>query len=177
MTTPVSIARLEELLISEPASIMLIDAFSISHSSFTETQHIIRNYVPTGRMEATLEDDSVVTFQYVPIRLQRALQSGTLNQEFSITFQDLNEIIQTQEMRIPNGNTERPIIQIRTFEYNRATQTVTSQVEGPFVLRIDNIDYDGLGATVSAAPINTSQASTGVLMTTLAVTSLLGFTR
>ncbi len=177
MTIPVDLTRLEEILITEAATVMVIDTFSISHSLFSSTQHLMRNYVPGAEITATLEDSTSATFIYVPTLLERATQSGTLNQTFTITFQDLNEIIQAQEDLIPVGTEERPTIEIRSFEFNKATQQVVGQIEGPFVLRLDDINYDNLGATITAAPINTTQASTGRLMTTLAVQSLLGFTR
>ena len=177
MANTVVTDRLKEILSRSFADTIILETFEISHSQFSETKYLLRNYLPGGFVQATLEDDSIVTFQYVPTRLDRATQQGNLNQRFDITFQDLNEIIQVEEERIAPESREKPIIKIRSFEYSKRTRTVNALIEGPYELEVSVISYTELGARISAAPKNTSQPNSGRVMTTLAVQSLRGFTR
>ncbi len=177
MTDTVVTDRLKEILSRSFADTIILETFEISHSQFLETKYLLRNYLPGGSVQVTLEDDSQQTFLYVPTRLDRATQQGNLNQRFDITFQDLNEIIQEEEERIQPDDREKPIIRIRSFEYSKRTRTVNALIEGPYDLEVGLITYNELGARISAAPRNTSQPNSGRVMTTLAVQSLRGFTR
>jgi hypothetical protein len=96
--------------------------------------------------------------------LTRAGQDGNLNQRWSITLQDLNTEVQAYESMIPLDNDERPTVEIRTFEYDKRDGSVVL-LEGPYVTETEGINYDSVGAAITANAEKININGTGIKMT------------
>lgn len=153
-----------QALITNDAFKMLLETVTINHSAFTAPFRFVRNYVPGGSVTATLEDLSVVTFQYLPMVIQKASQDGNLNQTWKLVLQDLNTDIQAAEQAIPLDSDELPVIEVRTFEYDKRTAAVTL-IEGPYITNSVGIDYDNVGAAINAEANRVNISGTGFKMT------------
>lgn len=153
-----------QALITADAYLMYLETVVISHSVWAEPFRFSRNYVPGGSFTATLETSEEVTFSYIPMLLSRASQDGNLNQTWKITFQDLNTDIQEAEQLIPLDSDELPVIEIRTFEYDKRTGVATL-IEGPYVTTSVGVDYDSKGASVNAEANRVNINGSGFKMT------------
>ena len=158
MSNPETDAIIQALITNDSYK-MLLDAVTISHSTWAQPFRFTRNYVPGASF--TFEGD---VYSYLPMVINRAGQDGNLNQTWSITLHDLNTEIQEAESQIPLDNDEYPTIEIRTFEYDKRTSEVTL-LEGPYITNSTGINYDSTGATIEAEAERINVNGTGFKMT------------
>lgn len=158
MTNPVT-EKIVQALITNDAYKIQLDAVTLRHSVWPDALRFTRNYVPGGTF--TYEGE---TYQYLPMLLTRAGQDGNLNQRWSITLQDLNTEVQAYESMIPLDNDERPTVEIRTFEYDKRDGSVVL-LEGPYVTDTEGINYDSVGAAITANAEKININGTGIKMT------------
>lgn len=162
-----------DLLINRPRGVALLEVLEISHPAFSQTYYLLRNYVRNGLLNITLETGTQVTAQYVPSRIQWASSKTNMDQVHNVTIQDLNDIVQAEERRVPL-NDETPInCRIRTYR----SDDLTKPADGPVDLQVQSIDYDKRGCTFTASPPNANETGTGERMTVERFPMLRGFTQ
>lgn len=162
-----------DLLINRPRGVALLEVLEISHPAFSQTYYLLRNYVRNGLLNITLETGVQVTAQYVPSRIQWASSKTNMDQVHNVTIQDLNDIVQAEERRVPL-NDETPIsCRIRTYR----SDDLTKPADGPVDLQVQSIDYDKRGCTFTASPPNANETGTGERMTVERFPMLRGFTQ
>lgn len=150
-------AELRKLLLNRPRGKALIETIELSHSLFSKTYYLVRNYAPGGTVSAKLETGVTVTYEYVPATIKWASSTTNMDQSHKITIQDCNQIIQAEEARIPYDNTERIQCKLRTY----ISDDLTTVADGPYELEIYDISYDKKGATFTAKPPNTNETGSG----------------
>lgn len=165
--------ELKQILVAATRGRVELEGISVSHSAWPSVQHFTGSIHPG--FTATLETAEVVNYQYLPIKLNRAAQESNLAQRFSITFQDLNQIIAPLVDLIPLNSTERPQILIRSFVYNGGS--VSTLADGPYRLQVADSVFTPEGFKVTATPRNVNSTGTGRRMTLERFPMLRGFTR
>lgn len=169
--------QLRVFLTSANVREQILETIEISHPDVVQKIYITGNFTPGGSFLATLEDDTVVSFMYRPLTIQRNSQSGNLNQTFSITIQDMNLEVSPWADQIPLESLVPPIMKIRTYTYNRETRVVSSLVEGPYTVLIKQYNQNELGSTIEGQPSQTALTGSGERMTIDRFPMLRGFVR
>lgn len=164
---------LKQILVSAVRGRVELEGVTISHTAFPTDIHITGSIHPgfTGMPESGPE----IQYVYMPIRINRASQSGNLAQRFEMTFQDLNTVIAPYIDLIPISSSERPQITIRSFVYEPTG--VSALADGPYRLQATDSAFTPDGFKVTATPRNVNSTGTGRKMTVQRFPMLRGFTR
>lgn len=163
--------ELVNLLLNRPRGVAMLETLEISHSSFIQTYYIVRNFVPGGSIDVTLETAETVTAQYVPCTIQWAKSKTDMDQRHKITIQDLNEIIRPEEIAVSLDSDEPISCKLRAY----LSTDLTAPADGPYLLEIDEIAYSIKGASFTAKAPNTNASGTGERYTVARFPSLRGF--
>lgn len=164
---------LKDILVSAVRGSVELEGVTITHSAFPAPIHITGSIHPgfTG----TPESGPAIAYVYMPIRINRASQSGNLAQRFEMTFQDLNTVIAPYIDLIPIDSNERPQIVIRSFVYNPSGASPLA--DGPYRLQAADSAFTPEGFKVTATPRNVNSTGTGRKMTVQRYPMLRGFTK
>lgn len=87
-----------QFFLNSNTNVVQLDLVEIFHPSFSKTYRLVRNSV--AGITVTLEDASVKTFDYYPLRLVPAGSKTDLDQTLEVTFGDLGQIIPQEIDRI-----------------------------------------------------------------------------
>lgn len=166
------IDELRLLLANRIAGKAELETIEISHSSFSETFYLVRNL--TEGFNGRLEDGSIKSFKYCPMKWERGSAENNLDYDLKITFQDLNTLIAPEVNRISIESEEMPLATVRSFVYRR-DGSIGGVADGPFKLTIRDITFtpEGCAFSASAKPLNSS--GTGELYTFRRFETLKGF--
>lgn len=90
--------NLTQFFLSSSSAVVKLDLFEIFHPDFSKTYRIVRNAI--AGVTVTLEDASVKTFDYYPIRLTPTGSNNDLDQTLELTFGDLGDLLPQELDRI-----------------------------------------------------------------------------
>lgn len=146
-----------EFFLNSPASTVQLELIEISHPSFSQTYRIVRNAV--NGVTVTLEDSSVVTFDYYPLQIEAGNTRETLDQSFTITLGDTGDILPAELDAVATADTFniRPTIKYRTYR----SDDLSTPLFGPLLLEVENFAFDRTGVSFSAKAPSLNVNSTG----------------
>ena len=107
----------------------------------------------------TLEDLSVVTFDYYPMKITPKVTNDDLDYKIDIQFGDLGEIIPDELDRIANDNAfdVKPTVIYRAY----SSHAVDAPILGPINLEIDSFVFNKDGVSFEAKAPNVNISATG----------------
>jgi len=121
----------------------------------------LQNKVTDG-VDVVLETGETVTAEYAPMSLGQSSSNDDLNNERTIIFQQVNDLIATEVDKFDPDNDDMPYIQSRVYIYYR-DGTVSSLKSPVVTLPVTEVSFN-LGAaslTASTSPVN--DTATGIL--------------
>jgi len=146
--------ELRVLLTTYPEGQFLIETLEISHSLFTQTFYFMR-----GRpgITATLETGQVVNFEPSDIDIQLNSTKSDLDEDFSFTLPDLDNILDDQLSLIPHSNKEKILAKYRVY----INDDLTAPAQGPINLEALTISQEKGVFTISAGAPQLNWNKTG----------------
>lgn len=148
-----------DALLKNDAYKMQLDLIVLNHSVWAEPFRLTRNYLPGG---SAVFDGEIYSF--VPIVLSRASQDGNLDQSWTLTISELNDLVQKAESDIPLDSDEYPTVSIMSVEYDKRTGE-TVLLEGPYNTNTESLDYSPDGVVLRASANKVNLNGTGFRMT------------
>lgn len=139
-------SRYTEYFLKSKSSVVELDTLEISHPSFTQVYRIVRN--ATQGVTVTLEDLSVVEFQYRPMKIVPVSNRDDLDQFIRIDLGDLGEILPRELDAVFNANdfSSKPIVKYRAYR----SDDLTEPLLGPWILEIGEFSFNRMGASFEA---------------------------
>lgn len=139
-------SRYTEYFLSSRANVVQLELLEISHPAFSQVYRVVRN--AREGVTVTLEDSSVQTFQYYPLRITNLGTRDTLDAGFKIELGDLGEVLPAEldAVAAAGGFSTKPVVKYRTYRSDDLTQPLF----GPLVLEIRSIAFNKTGATFEA---------------------------
>lgn len=135
-----------DFFLNSRSSVVQLELLELSHPAFSKTYRIVRNAV--NGITVTLEDSSVETFDYYPLRIDAASTRENLDQAFTITLGDLGEILPTELDAVASSDdfATKPVVKYRTYR----SDDLSEPLFGPLLLEVDNFAFDREGVTFTA---------------------------
>ena len=135
-----------DYFLNSDSNIIQLELIEISHSAFTQTYRVVRN--ATNGVTVTLEDASVETFEYYPLKLTPLSSQDDLEQSIKIVLGDLGEVLpmELDAVSSANGYEEKPIVKYRTYR----SDDLTTPLIGPWLLEVVAFNFDREGSTFEA---------------------------
>ena len=146
---------LRELLTTYPDGEYLIDTIEISHSLFSQTYYLTRE--PLG-ITATLETAQEVVFTGANIEISLNSTKSDLDQNFSFTFSDIQNVLDDEMDRIPFDNTEKILMKYRGY----LNTELTEPAQGPVNLEAISVSQEKGVFTVEAGAPQLNWSKTGI---------------
>lgn len=145
-----------EFFLKSSSSIRELETIQISHPSFSKVYSCVRN-ARLG-LAATIENGSLVTFDYYPMAIKFNGAQDDLDYGITITFGDLGEVIPAELDNVTTANTFgiKPMITYRTFRSDVLTAPM-------FVakLQVTTFSFTKEGCSFDAAAPSLNLVSTG----------------
>jgi hypothetical protein len=138
-----------QFFLNTSSSIVQLELLEISHSSFSQTYRIVRNAI--NGVTVTLEDASVHTFAYYPVKIVPTGSNNDLDQVLQVQFGDLGQVVPLEVDRVlltssgglPTSVT-KPTLLYRTYR----SDDLTEPLAGPYRFQVNNIAFQKEGATL-----------------------------
>ena len=143
---------------------VLLETCQISHPSWDESFNIVTNH--DDGIVATLEDDSVVEFKYVPAKIIKGSAADDLDQSIQLVVGDLGEIIPNLIQKIREANSlEKPSVTYRSYAYDAsANQFINNKpIEIIKGLYISTSSRDRNSTSIDASTPSKNQVRVGRL--------------
>lgn len=129
------------------SSIVQLELLEVSHPNFTTTYRIVRNAI--NGVTVTLEDASVRTFNYYPLRIESLGTRDNLDFGIKIDFGDLGEVLPLEMDAVaatPSGYQSKPMVRYWTYR----SDDLSKPLFGPLVLEVKNFSFNQTGASFEA---------------------------
>ena len=143
-----------EFFLNSSSAVVQLELLEISHPNFTQTYRVVRNAV--DGVTVTLEDDSVETFTYYPLKITTNESKEDLDFSLSIEIGELGEVIPTEIDAISSasGFDTKPTVKYRTYR----SDDLTAPLIGPYILEVGSFNFnrDGCSFTAKAPSLNIS---------------------
>ncbi|QZA70463.1 minor tail protein [Erwinia phage AH03] len=146
-----------EFFLKSKSSIVGLETVEISHPKFSKVYRIVRNN--TKGISATIEDGSVVTFSYYPLKIEFDGMKDDLDSGMKITLGDLSEILPVEMDNLNGDFSVKPTIKYRVYR----SDDLTTPIYGPIVYGADDISFDGLDSTIDAQAPSLNNNRTGII--------------
>jgi len=150
-------AEYAAFFLNSKSSVVEYETLEISHSDFTQTYRIVRNNA--HGITATLENASVVTFDYYPVKIEFSEDRNDLDYSLKIDIGDVGEVLPSEldAISAANGFGEKPVLKYRTFR----SDDLSSPLFGPIVLEIQQITFNRTGCSFEASAPTVNLTKTG----------------
>lgn len=139
-----------EYFLNSESNVVQLELIEISHSNFSQTYRKVRN--ATNGITVTLENASVETFDYYPLKISFLGERNDLDQGLKIDLGDLGEIlpIELDNVMSNNGFGEKPVLKYRAYRSDNLTQPLF----GPWTLEISQFSFkNGVASFEARAPL------------------------
>lgn len=139
-------SRYAEFFLNSKSSVVQLETLEISHPNFTKTYRIVRNAVEG--VTVALENGSLATFDYYPLRIENAGVRDDLDQSIKINLGDLGEVLpkELDEVSSNDGFGIKPIVIYRTYR----SDDLTRPLFGPVTLEVSTFAFNREGSTFEA---------------------------
>lgn len=148
-----------EYFLNSRANIVQYELLEISHPNFSEVYRYVRNN--TAGLTVTLEDASVRTFDYYPLRITPLATRDVLDFGLRIDLGDVDAVIQDELDRVLDnlGLDTKPVVRYWTYR----SDDLTKPLYGPVVLELTALPYESVGASFVASSAAYNSSNTGEL--------------
>jgi hypothetical protein len=147
---------LRVLLSTYPVGEYLIDTLQISHSLFSQDYYLTRE---PGGLVALIEGSISKSFTGSNIEITLNSTKSDLDQNFSFTIQDLENVFDDELDLIPLDNTEDILLTYRGF----LSSDLSEPAQGPIVLEAISASQEKGKFTISAGAPQLNWNKTGVI--------------
>jgi hypothetical protein len=132
--------------LNSQASIVQLELLEISHPNFEQVFYLCRN--ACAGITVTLEDTSVQTFAYCPMKVSQQSCRDNLDFSLRIDIGDLGEFIPVQIDAIAAAGTFgiKPLVKYRTYR----SDDLSTPLFGPITLEITTFSFTKDGASFEA---------------------------
>jgi hypothetical protein len=123
-----------------------LELIEISHPNFSQVYRKVRNHLEG--VTVTLEDGSLATFDYYPLKITSMGAKTDLDSGFKIDLGDLGEIlpIELDNVAIADNFKVKPKVIYRTYRSDDMTQPLF----GPFDFEVTTFSFKKEGASFEA---------------------------
>jgi len=148
-----------QFFLNTSSSVIQLELVEISHPNFSKVYRVVRNAI--AGVTVTLEDASVVTFDYYPLAITPTGSNTDLDQALQVQVGDLGSIIppELDLVDAAGGFIVKPVLLYRTYR----SDDLDTPLIGPLKFQIDNIAFQKEGATISASAPRLNLNQTGEL--------------
>ena len=148
-----------EFFLNSNSNIVQLDLLEISHPDFTQTYRVVRNAV--DGVTVTLEDMSVHTFEYFPLRITANESLDDVDFSIQIDFGDLGQVLPAEidAISAAQGFGTKPTVKYRTYR----SDVLTTPLVGPYVLEVSAFNFNREGSSLTAKAPSLSVLTTGEL--------------
>jgi hypothetical protein len=162
---------LSEYFLKSKSSVVQLELLEISHPDFSKVFRVVRNALKG--VTVTLEDLTVATFEFYPIRITATGVHSDLDNALRIDFGDLGDVLPDELDRVQtaNGFSTKPTVIYRTYRSDILTQPLF----GPIQLQIKDISFNREGASFEAKAPSLNVNRTGQTYTYERFPMLKGF--
>ena len=165
--------ELREIYTNAPVVKDTFEVISISAPWFTKTYYLQNTF--TDGVDVTLEDGiTVVTAEYVPMRIGQASSNADMSYTREFTIQQVNDVIAAEiSARDPSL---RQKVRVESRGYVMHRDGTVSSLKTPVVgTEVVKSSRDHIGTTISTAVKPVNNTTTGEVATTTRVPMLKGF--
>lgn len=164
--------ELREIYANAPTGKTYFEVIAIKASWFSQTYYL-QNQVYDS-IEITLEDDSTVIADYVPMSINQASSNSDLNYERNITVQEVNDVIAKEVTNFNPLTDDMPVLESRGYVLYR--DGTISQLKTPVIsVDVQELTRDEQGTQINATATKTDDLSTGEMCTLSRVPMLKGY--
>lgn len=162
-----------QFFLNSNSNIVQLELLEISHSLFSKTYRLVRNAI--AGVTVTLEDTSVHTFDYYPVRITPSSAYNDMDETLQISFGDLGDILPKELDLVfqtpPTTVSEKPVLIYRTYR----SDDLSAPLAGPFKFEVNSIAFQLEGATLQCTVPRLNLVATGELYTMDRFPMLRGF--
>lgn len=148
--------ELRVLLATYPVGEYLIDTIELSHSLFSKTYYLTREL---AGIIANIEGGAAKAFIGSNIEITLNSTKSDLDQNFSFTIQDLENVLDDELENIPLDNTEDIVLTYRGF----ISSDLSEPAEGPIALETIGVSQEKGRFTIAAGAPQLNWNKTGVI--------------
>jgi hypothetical protein len=161
----------EEYFLNADVDLIQYECIEISHPSFSKVYRIVRNSV--DNLTVTLENSTVVTFEYYPLKITKAETSDNLEYSIKIEFGDVGENVPDEIERVVAANTflTKPVFIYRSYK----SDNLALPMFGPITLEITELNLDRNGCAFEAKAKNLNINGSGITYSVSKFPSLRSF--
>lgn len=150
-------SRYTAFYLNSASSVVKLDLLTITHPNFTQAFHVVRNAL--AGITVTLEDLTSQAFVYYPLQITATGTDSDLDQVLKVSLGDLGELLPQQLDAVSVAGTFK--IKPRLVYRQYRSDDLSLPIEGPDTFTIDNIAFDGTGATFQASAPRVNLTGTG----------------
>lgn len=149
----ISDSELRSIYANSPVEKTYFEVISFESEQLSKTYYLQSQVMED--IDVTLEDQTVVTAQYVPMSIGKSSNNEDLNSQFSIEIQTVNDEIANEISNYDFSTGTGPRLVSRVYILYRDL-TVSSIKQGPVSLEIQEMERNTLSTkiTVSNKPAN-----------------------
>ncbi|MBU0801716.1 MAG: DUF1833 domain-containing protein [Alphaproteobacteria bacterium] len=146
-----------EFFLKSKSSVVQLETLEISHPDFTKVYRIVRNAVQG--VTVALENSSLATFDYYPLKIENAGIRNDLDQSITINLGDLGEVLpkELDEVSSNNGFSTKPTVVYRTYR----SDDLSRPLFGPVVLEVTTFAFNREGSSFEAKAPSLNITKTG----------------
>jgi hypothetical protein len=152
----------EDFFLNSSAAIGEVDCLEISHSAFSQTHYLVRNYL--AGVTVTHEDETEHEYTYCPMKLSLQKLREDLDFILNIQLGDVGEILNNEVQAIlaaaetdPEAMAELPQVIYRTYR----SDDFSVPLFGPAVLGIKRLGMTAEGSSFDAKAPSLNANGTG----------------
>lgn len=142
----VSLRHQAAFYLTSQSHIVQLELLEFSHPNFTKTYRIVRNAV--AGVTAKMEDGSLATFDYYPLRITQSATKDNLDNSLKIDFGDLGGVLPQELDAIAqaDGFLIKPTMKYWCFR----SDDLQRPLLGPVIFEVENIAFTQDGASFEA---------------------------
>lgn len=153
-------------------TVVQLETIEISHPAFSKTYRVVRN--ATKGVTVRLETGGTASFEYYPLKIVPKAARDDLDQNITITFGDLGEILPLELDRVMNyagGMDIKPVVKYRVYR----SDDLDHVLYGPLVLEVEAFTFNREGSTFDAKAPSLNLTRTGEIYSLTRFPGLRGF--
>jgi len=146
-----------EFFLKSKSSVVQLETLEISHPDFTKVYRVVRNAVQG--VSVTLENGSIQSFDYYPLKIENAGIRNDLDQSITINLGDLGEVLpkELDEVSSNNGFSIKPTVIYRTYR----SDDLSRPLFGPVLLEVTTFAFNREGSSFEAKAPSLNITKTG----------------
>lgn len=152
-------SQYSEFFLNSKSSVVQLELLEIYHPDFTQTYRVVRNC--TDGVTVTLENATVETFDYYPLKITSTGSREDLDFGLQIDFGDLGEVLPVELDAVSSaaGYGTKPTITYRAYR----SDDLTAPMLGPYELEVTSFNFNREGASFEAKAPSLNVNTTGEL--------------